>query len=43
MVGPERGRYGEKVAKLAADAVAAEQAGFSSRLGPAVSPTTSTR
>jgi F420-dependent oxidoreductase-like protein len=30
MVGPERGRYREKVAKLAADAVEAEQAGFSS-------------
>jgi F420-dependent oxidoreductase-like protein len=30
MIGPERGRYGEKVAKLIADAEAAEQAGFTS-------------
>jgi F420-dependent oxidoreductase-like protein len=30
MIGPERGRYGEKVAKLVADAEAAEAAGFSS-------------
>jgi F420-dependent oxidoreductase-like protein len=30
MIGPERGRYREKVAKLVADAVAAEAAGFTS-------------
>ena len=30
MIGPERGRYGEKVAKLVADAEAAEAAGFTS-------------
>jgi F420-dependent oxidoreductase-like protein len=30
MIGPERGRYREKVAKLVADAGAAEQAGFAS-------------
>jgi F420-dependent oxidoreductase-like protein len=30
MIGPERGRYGEKVAKLAADAEVAEAAGFHS-------------
>lgn len=30
MIGPERGRYREKVARLIADAEAAEQAGFSS-------------
>src|SRR5579862_3366376 len=30
MIGPERGRYHEKIAKLVADARAAEQAGFSS-------------
>jgi F420-dependent oxidoreductase-like protein len=30
MIGPERGRYGEKVAKLVADARAAEVAGFTS-------------
>jgi F420-dependent oxidoreductase-like protein len=30
MVGPERGRYGEKVARLVEDAEAAEQAGFAS-------------
>lgn len=30
MIGPERGRYREKVAKLAADAEAAEAAGFTS-------------
>jgi F420-dependent oxidoreductase-like protein len=36
MVGPERGRYREKVAKLVADAVAAEQAGFTSVWVPQV-------
>ncbi|HEY7440465.1 MAG TPA: TIGR03564 family F420-dependent LLM class oxidoreductase [Acidimicrobiia bacterium] len=36
MVGPERGRYHEKVAKLVADAVAAEQAGFTSIWVPQV-------
>jgi F420-dependent oxidoreductase-like protein len=30
MIGPEKGRYREKVARLVADAVAAEQAGFTS-------------
>ncbi len=30
MIGPERGRYREKVAKLVADAEAAEAAGFMS-------------
>ena len=30
MIGPERGRYREKVAKLVADAEAAEAAGFTS-------------
>jgi len=30
MIGPERGRYGEKVEKLVADAAAAEAAGFTS-------------
>jgi F420-dependent oxidoreductase-like protein len=30
MIGPERGRYGEKIAKLVADAQAAEAAGFTS-------------
>jgi F420-dependent oxidoreductase-like protein len=30
MVGPEKGRYGEKVARLVADAEAAERAGFAS-------------
>jgi F420-dependent oxidoreductase-like protein len=30
MIGPERGRYGEKVAKLVADAEAAEASGFTS-------------
>jgi F420-dependent oxidoreductase-like protein len=30
MIGPEKGRYGQKVARLVADAEAAERAGFSS-------------
>ena len=30
MIGPERGRYHEKVAKLVGDAQAAEVAGFTS-------------
>ena len=30
MIGPERGRYHDKVARLVADAAAAERAGFSS-------------
>jgi F420-dependent oxidoreductase-like protein len=36
MVGPERGRYREKVARLVADAVAAEAAGFTSVWVPQV-------
>jgi F420-dependent oxidoreductase-like protein len=36
MVGPERGRYREKVARLVADAVAAEVAGFTSVWVPQV-------
>jgi F420-dependent oxidoreductase-like protein len=36
MVGPERGRYRQKVAQLVADAVAAEQAGFTSIWMPQV-------
>jgi F420-dependent oxidoreductase-like protein len=36
MVGPERGRYGAKVDQLAADAVAAEQAGFVSLWVPQI-------
>jgi F420-dependent oxidoreductase-like protein len=36
MVGPEKGRYREKVARLVADAVAAEQAGFTSIWVPQV-------
>jgi F420-dependent oxidoreductase-like protein len=36
MIGAERGRYREKVAKLASDAVAAEQAGFTSIWVPQV-------
>jgi F420-dependent oxidoreductase-like protein len=36
MIGPERGRYREKVPKLIADAVAAEQAGFTSIWFPQV-------
>jgi F420-dependent oxidoreductase-like protein len=36
MIGPERGRYREKVPKLIADAVAAEQAGFTSCWFPQV-------
>jgi F420-dependent oxidoreductase-like protein len=36
MVGPERGRYRDKVARLVADAVGAEQAGFASVWVPQV-------
>ena len=36
MIGPERGRYREKVARLVADAEAAEQAGFASIWVPQV-------
>jgi F420-dependent oxidoreductase-like protein len=36
MTGPERGRYRQKVAQLAADAAAAEQAGFSSLWVPQI-------
>lgn len=36
MVGPERGRYRDKVAQLVADAVAAEEAGFTSIWMPQV-------
>jgi F420-dependent oxidoreductase-like protein len=36
MIGPEKGRHGEKVARLVADAKAAEQAGFSSIWVPQV-------
>jgi len=36
MVGPERGRYAEKVARLQADAAAAEQAGFTSLWVPQI-------
>jgi F420-dependent oxidoreductase-like protein len=36
MVGPERGRYGTKVSQLAADARAAEQAGFTSLWVPQI-------
>ncbi len=36
MVGPERGRYADKVARLAADAAAAEAAGFSSLWVPQI-------
>ena len=36
MIGPEKGRYGDKVARLVADAEAAEQAGFSSIWVPQV-------
>ena len=36
MIGPERGRYRDKVAKLLADARAAEQAGFTSIWVPQV-------
>jgi 5,10-methylenetetrahydromethanopterin reductase len=36
MVGPERGRYSEKVARLKADAAAAEQAGFVSLWVPQI-------
>src|SRR5262249_5467267 len=36
MIGPERGRYGDKVAKLVADAQAAEAAGFTSIWFPQV-------
>ena len=42
MIGPEKGRYREKVARLVADAEAAETAGFASIWVPQV-PTTSTR
>jgi F420-dependent oxidoreductase-like protein len=36
MTGPERGRYGQKVSKLAADAAAAERDGFSSLWVPQI-------
>ena len=36
MIGPEKGRYGEKVARLVSDAVAAEEAGFASIWVPQV-------
>lgn len=36
MIGPEKGRYGDKVARLLADATAAEQAGFTSIWVPQV-------
>ena len=36
MIGPERGRYREKVARLVADAEAAERAGFGSIWVPQV-------
>jgi F420-dependent oxidoreductase-like protein len=36
MVGPERGRYAEKIARMQADAVAAEQAGFTSLWVPQI-------
>jgi F420-dependent oxidoreductase-like protein len=36
MVGPDRGRYSQKVAKLAADAAAAEAAGFTSLWVPQI-------
>lgn len=36
MIGPEKGRYGEKVPKFLADAVAAERAGFASIWVPQV-------
>ena len=43
MIGPEKGRYREKVARLVADAEAAEQAGLRVDLGARRSRTTSTR
>jgi F420-dependent oxidoreductase-like protein len=36
MVGPERGRYAEKIARMQADATAAEQAGFTSLWVPQI-------
>ena len=36
MIGPEKGRYGDKVARLVDDAEAAEQAGFASIWVPQV-------
>ena len=36
MIGPEKGRYRDKVARLVADAAAAEQAGFTSIWVPQV-------
>ena len=43
MIGPEKGRYRHKVARLIADAQAAEQAGFTLDLGAPDPRATSTR